>query len=91
MRIQIFIFRFFWVGLSNGNIPHGALVGECPNSYAFQRDTSWCKLWGESRRFGLQDIQWTGPGDILGCGILLSPSNNVSVFFTLNGTPLGEF
>jgi hypothetical protein len=32
-----------------------------------------------------------GPGDVLGCGLLLNPENKLSIFFTGNGTLMGQF
>jgi hypothetical protein len=43
--------------------------------------------------------KWNGPGDedlsgnggdVVGSGILLSPANELAIFFTLNGTLLGQ-
>jgi hypothetical protein len=31
-----------------------------------------------------------GPGNVTGCGLLLNPANQLSIFFTLNGILLGK-
>jgi hypothetical protein len=33
--------------------------------------------------------EWTCPGNVTGCGLLLNPENKLSIFFTLNGILLG--
>jgi hypothetical protein len=36
--------------------------------------------------------KWNGPGDVVGCGVLVvKPENELAIFFTLNGTLLGQF
>jgi hypothetical protein len=32
-----------------------------------------------------------GPGDVIGCGILLNPDKKLAVFFTGNGILMGQF
>jgi hypothetical protein len=35
--------------------------------------------------------EWNGPGDVFGCGLLMSPQNKLSIFFTENGILIGQF
>jgi hypothetical protein len=66
-----------------------------PNSYAIQRRGDWCLLSGKLHDFewpnGAIKPKWNGPGDVIGCGLLLNPENKLSIFFTLNGILLGKF
>jgi hypothetical protein len=34
---------------------------------------------------------WNGPCDTYGCGLLLSPTNKLAIFFTVNGILMGQF
>jgi hypothetical protein len=90
-------FRHFHVGLSDGLIPADGLdVGFAPNSYAIQDyDTFFCLLSGTDHEFEWPDgvankPKCKGPGDVLGCGLLLHPNNKVAIFFTANGILLGQ-
>jgi hypothetical protein len=83
------------VGLSTGNIPNGSFVGLLPNSYAFQ-DGRDCYFLSEKRHdFEWPDDaiepEWNGLlGNVLGCGIFLSAEKKLSLFFTMNGTLMGQ-
>jgi hypothetical protein len=71
---------------------NGYSVGFAPTSYAF--DCCYhCWLSGNSHHFEWSDRatkpKWNGPGDILGCGLLMSPKKEVSIFFTGNGILIG--
>jgi hypothetical protein len=35
--------------------------------------------------------EWNGQGDVVGCGLLLNPENNLFIFFTANGILMGQF
>jgi hypothetical protein len=35
--------------------------------------------------------EYNGPGDVLGCGLLIDPDNELAIFFTLNGSLMGQF
>jgi hypothetical protein len=35
--------------------------------------------------------KWNDQGDVIGCGLLLNPENEVSIFFTGNGILMGQF
>jgi hypothetical protein len=35
--------------------------------------------------------EWNGQGDVIGCGLVLKPANELSMFFTLNGILMGQF
>jgi hypothetical protein len=40
---------------------------------------------------GAEKPTWNAVGDVFGCGLLLSPENELSIFFTLDGILLGPF
>jgi hypothetical protein len=73
---------------------NGHSVGFAPNSYAFYHCYS-CWLSGNSHKFewpnGVTRPTWNGPGDVLGCGLLMSSNNELSIFFTGNGILMGQF
>jgi hypothetical protein len=56
-----------------------------------------CYLSGKFHLFqrptgAIQPPEWIeGPGDVFGCGLLLNPQNKLAIFFTGNGTLMGEF
>jgi hypothetical protein len=90
------IFSGVRIGLSSGNIPNGTLIGVCPNSYAisFCFNTA-CYLTGELHRFQLPEgairPEIKENRNVYGCGLVLDPENNLTIFFTVNGKLLGEF
>jgi hypothetical protein len=69
-------------------------VGFEPNSYAID-GCYFCWLSGKSHHFewpnGVTKPTWNGRGDVFGCGLLMSPENKLSIFFTGNGILLGQF
>jgi hypothetical protein len=84
------------VGLTAAeSIVHGsATVGWSPHSYAIHSDSDFCLLSGKQHYFEWPNSatikpRWKGLGDVIGCGILLSPKDEMSIFFTLNGTLMG--
>jgi hypothetical protein len=82
------------VGLSSETIPDGTCVGELANSYATQDGCDHCWLSEKKHYFewpnGVIKPEWTGKGDVLGCGLLLNPENKLSIFFTGNGILMGQ-
>jgi hypothetical protein len=34
--------------------------------------------------------KWKGPGDVVDCGLMLTPGNEVAIFFTGNGLLMGK-
>jgi hypothetical protein len=83
----------FHIGLSSGNIPDGSLLGNLQNTYAFNPEWDFCRISGQQCDFHLPNGRvddWI-PGHTTGCGILLNPGNEVSIFFTVNETLFGEF
>jgi hypothetical protein len=78
------------MGLSNGNIPHESNAPTSPNCYAIRAGDDFCFLSGRFHDFkwptDANEPEWNGQGDVVGCGILMSPEpvNKVSIFFTLN-------
>jgi hypothetical protein len=83
------------VGLSSGNIPDGSIVGLLPNSYAIPYGYGFCWLFQEAHYFEWPNDaikpKWNGRGDVLGCGLVLNPANELSIFFTGNGILMGQF
>jgi hypothetical protein len=88
-------FRNSLVGLSSGNIPDDSCVGVSPNSYSIQNGSTSCWLAGEKHPIKWQNgaikPKWNGKGDIAGCGLVLNPENELSIFFTENGILMGQF
>jgi hypothetical protein len=86
-------FRRFCVGLSNGRIPNISCASNSPNLYALWDGAYCCLLSGRLHNFkwptGANKPKWNGKGNVVGCGILMSPANKVSIFFTLNGILMG--
>jgi hypothetical protein len=70
-------------------------VGDVPNSYTILNGHDYCRLEGKEHRLeypigaATKKPEWHGIGDVLGCGLLISPKNHISVFFTGNGILLG--
>jgi hypothetical protein len=63
-----------------------------PNSYAISNGSDFCLLAKERHDFGKQAWKLHSIfGDVLGCGIVLSPTNKLTIFFTLNGALMGRF
>jgi hypothetical protein len=90
--------RSIFVGLSSGNIGDDYFVGRLQNSYAIRDDCEHYWLSGKKHPFEWPNQaikpkwKWTGPGDVIGCGLLLNPANKeLSIFFTGNGLLLGQF
>jgi hypothetical protein len=86
------------VGLSSENIPDGSYVGGLPNSYAIQAGYDYYWLSGKKHYFegpngAAIEPEWTGQGndDVVGCGLLQSPEKGLAIFFTANGTLIGQF
>jgi hypothetical protein len=91
-------FSKFYVGLSNGNISDdGQLITENRNYYYFGNGDDHCTLDENEHIFEWQD--WTmqpewngdGDGDVIGCGLVLNPNNQLAIFFTVNGILMGQF
>jgi hypothetical protein len=90
-----------FVGLSNGKAPpHGESVTSNPNSYMYPCRHDHCWLSGQKHLFERPKeaakpaaVEWKfgkEPGHVIGCGLLLSPKNKLSIFFTGNGVLLGH-
>jgi hypothetical protein len=67
-----------------------------PNSFAINGGYDCCWLYDKTQKIEWQNaaIKPTrnGPGDVVGCGLLVNPTGNeVSIFFTLNGLLIGLF
>jgi hypothetical protein len=87
-------FRNIFVGLSNGNVPYWSPVGCFPTSFAIQDGCDYCWFSGKSHHFEWPNDaikpEWKGIGDVYGCGLMLSPENELSIFFTGNGILMGQ-
>jgi hypothetical protein len=92
-KIFFFKFRKFYIGLSNENAPDGV----AQDSYRFSIGFNHCHLsssWVEhafERPNGAIKPEANGIGDVVGCGLMLSSQNEVSIFFTGNGILMGQF
>jgi hypothetical protein len=87
-------YRGFNVGFSNGSIPEYALFDAAPNSYTIREFTNFCFLSGKTYHFelpkGAIQPKWKQSNNVAGCGLLLSSTNELSIFFTLNGILMGQ-
>jgi hypothetical protein len=97
------LFSPFWIGLSDGNIAHDY---DNANFYAYANDhlsypyfpttTDIFLLSGTRHQIespnGEIRPKWNdyGCGDVFGCGLLLNSKNELSIFFTVNGTLIGQ-
>jgi hypothetical protein len=91
------------IGFSDGSIPEGEYVGHCTNSYSitygfyYDLNKDYCWISGKKHDIewpeGVIKPEWNEPkiGDVYGCGLLLSPDNELAIFFTLNGILIGQF
>jgi hypothetical protein len=84
------------VGLSSQKIPKYSAVGYFSNSYAIQCRSDYYLLSGKSYLFewpnGAIKPKWNAKGDVVGCGVLLNPEQELSsIFFTVNGILMGRF
>jgi hypothetical protein len=89
-------FRKFWVGLSNGNFSaDGQFICETRNYHYYGNGFDNCSVSGETHTFQWPDgaikPTWNDEEDVVGCGLLLSPNNKLSIFFTGNGILMGQF
>jgi hypothetical protein len=90
-------FRRIVVGLSSDKKTAGGSLGCKRNSYAIPSDYDRCWLAGEDPPFewakdAIKPIwNYPGPGDVVGCGLLLNPAKELSIFFTANGILMGQF
>src|SRR4051812_47274095 len=83
----------FNIGLSDGSaIPAGKRVGECANSYAVP-NLDFCRIAGMEYEhewpIGAIRPEVNNNGDVDGCGLVMKPNNELSIFFTFNGTLIG--
>jgi hypothetical protein len=72
---------------------------EIPNFYAYANDhvsyfpraTDIFMLSGTRHQIHAIRLEWNdyGRGDVLGCGLVLNPKDELSIFFTVNGTVMG--
>jgi hypothetical protein len=65
-----------------------------PNSYGIRYIRDYCWLNGNLHTFEWPNDaikpEWKGTGDVYGCGLMLSPENELSIFFTANGILMGQ-
>jgi hypothetical protein len=67
------------------------------DSYTFSIGFDYCYITGKECAFEWPNgaikpkTKADGDGDVVGCGLVLSPANEVSIFFTGNGILMGQF
>jgi hypothetical protein len=73
------------------------LIGQDSNSYGIPivgHHCYGCWLAGEVHRFELPEgavkPEMEENGNVVGCGLVLDPDNEMAIFFSLNGKLLGE-
>jgi hypothetical protein len=51
-----------------------------------------CLIAGDIHQWPEETIiaEWSGQGDVVGCGILVDPEGKLAIFFTLNGKLIGQ-
>jgi hypothetical protein len=80
-------FRPRWVGFSDGN--DGFF--DSTNSYAIRRnDSSYNEYWLSGKQHKVEHPVALAVRDVVGSGLLLKSTNELAVFFTLNGKLLGK-
>jgi hypothetical protein len=86
------------VGLSNGNIQENTLLGSTLETYGIHYDDEFlfrfCFIGGKKHPVEWPDgviVPWDDQGGVIGCGLLLNPKNELSIFFTINGILMGQF
>jgi hypothetical protein len=96
ITINVSNFREILVGLSSGSIPDGSFVGELPNSYAIEDGCDHCWISEKTHKFewpnGTTKPEWNSYGkrDVVGCGLVLNPAKELSLFFIGNGILMGQ-
>jgi hypothetical protein len=85
-------FGCIWIGVSSSNESIPVVRSFYARSHAI--GSTCCYISRERHRFewpnGIQPI-WEGNAKVSGCGLLLSPKDQLSIFFTVNGVLLCEF
>jgi hypothetical protein len=70
------------------------MIGCSTNFYGIPDNCDFCFLEGEKHSFqwpqGAIKPKWKDQGNVVGCGIMISPKDNMSIFFTLNGQLMGK-
>jgi hypothetical protein len=89
-------FRRFWVGLANGEISAtGQWTCDSRNYHFFGNGRDYCCASRKKHIFewqnGTTKPTWNGEGDVVGCGLVLSPDNQLAIFYTGNGILMGQF
>jgi hypothetical protein len=83
------------VGLSGGSIPHDSGIANSSICHASSNRDDFCYLSGKHKfewPKGAAKPTWKkGPGDVVGCGILVNRrENKLAIFFTGNGNLMGK-
>jgi hypothetical protein len=93
MRKLTFKFRNYFVGLSNGALVDGKVVGEVANSYGIADCSKYGLFAGDRHYFKFPDgsplPKWEGD-NVVGCGLLRNAKKECEIFFTLNGELFGS-
>jgi hypothetical protein len=87
------------VGLTDGKIPRGGWLFQLPNCYYIGIPIPTVNIYrfrlaGQRHRFefpeGIVRPVLKDTGNVYGCGILMNPDDNVTIFFTRNGILIGS-
>jgi hypothetical protein len=86
-------FSTFRVGLSNGKISaYGRWICNSQNYHYYGNGSDHCSVSGNKHILEWpNNAEWNGKDDVVGCGLVLSPKNQLAIFFTGNGTLIGQF
>jgi hypothetical protein len=71
------------------------LICNSRNYHIFGNGYDYCSVSGKEHTFewpnGSIKPTWNGQGDVVGCGLVLNPNNQLAIFFTGNGILMGQF
>jgi hypothetical protein len=89
-------FSTFWISLANGEISAaGQWICNSRNYHFFGNGHDHCYPNTKKHIFEWPNRaikpKWNGRGDVVGCGLVLSPNNQLAIFFTGNGILMGQF
>jgi hypothetical protein len=88
-------FSTYWISLANGDISAaGNFTCNIRNYHLFGNAHDHCYPNKKKHIFewpnGAIKPTWNGEGDVVGCGLVLNPKNQLAIFFTGNGILMGQ-